>query len=240
MDLDNNSTLQAVLKQRRMIQDSLRQAMTIQKGGGGGGGKGVPGAICFAWGAGSNGQLGQPVINGQLRSVNTPTVVKFEKLEHSIVRVASGNGHVACVTDSGECYGWGDGRSGQLVRDANEPQRARRRAFCFRPARRLAPRAAPANQFEVGIAQLTTRLSFLSCRVTSWSVATISRPPWLSTRSSRPRKAASRPLPVVSRTLSRSMLRATWYVHTQSPPHVVQRGGGSERLLVFPARLGCG
>ena len=115
MDLDNNSTLQAVLKQRRMIQDSLRQAMTIQAGAKAAGGKGVPGAICFAWGAGSNGQLGQPVINGQLRSVNTPTVVKFEKLENSIVRVASGNGHVACVTDAGECYGWGDGRSGQLV-----------------------------------------------------------------------------------------------------------------------------
>ena len=67
MDLDNNSTLQAVLKQRRMLMDSLRSAMVIQAGSKGGGGKGVPGAICFAWGAGSNGQLGQPVVNGQLR-----------------------------------------------------------------------------------------------------------------------------------------------------------------------------
>eukprot|EP01043_Picozoa_sp_COSAG02_P030636 COSAG02_NODE_1966_length_10235_cov_3.563635_5_plen_156_part_00 len=121
MDLDNNSTLQAVLKQRRMLMDSLRSAMTIQSGSKGGGGKGVAGSICFAWGAGSNGQLGQPVINGQLRSVNTPTEVMFDKLENSIVRVSSGNGHVSCVTDAGEVWGWGDGRSGQLVRGA-EPR----------------------------------------------------------------------------------------------------------------------
>ena len=68
------------------------------------------------------------MVNGQLRSVNTPTEVKFDKLENSIVRVASGNGHVACVTDAGEVYGWGDGRSGQLVRGAGLPLRAIRRA----------------------------------------------------------------------------------------------------------------
>jgi hypothetical protein len=70
--LDNNTALQSVLKQRRMVQDALRQAMTITAASKGGN-KGTPGAVCKAWGAGSQGQLGQPVINGQLRSVNAPT-----------------------------------------------------------------------------------------------------------------------------------------------------------------------
>lgn len=158
MDLDNNSTLQAVLKQRRMLMDSLRSAMVIQAGSKGGGGKGVPGAICFAWGAGSNGQLGQPVVNGQLRSVNTPTVVKFDKLENSIVRVASGNGHVSCVTDAGEVYGWGDGRSGQLVR-----------APLFRLSLRALTVASTGAPMQP---QPLIRVALR--RVTSWSAATIS------------------------------------------------------------------
>ena len=89
------------------------------------GNKGPPGAVCFSWGAGSHGQLGQPVVNGQLRSFNSPVSVKFDKLGDSAVRVASGSSHVACITDAGEVWLWGDGRGGQLgytmLRSNNQP-----------------------------------------------------------------------------------------------------------------------
>ena len=78
--------------------------MTIQPGAKGGGGKGQPGAIAYAWGAGSNGQLGQPIgASGttMLRSINSPATVKFDNLSDSVVRVASGNSHVQALTDGG-------------------------------------------------------------------------------------------------------------------------------------------
>lgn len=51
--------------------------------------------------------------------------VQFDKLEDSAVRVASGSGHVACLTDAGQVWLWGDGRGGQLgytmARSNNQP-----------------------------------------------------------------------------------------------------------------------
>lgn len=70
--LDNNTRLQGVLDQRRMLQDALRQAMVVTEAAKKTAGKGPPGAVTFAWGAGSHGQLGQPVVNGTLRSTNAP------------------------------------------------------------------------------------------------------------------------------------------------------------------------
>lgn len=52
-------------------------------------------------------------------------MVKFDKLQDSAVRVASGSSHVACITDAGEVWLWGDGRGGQLgyvmERSNNQP-----------------------------------------------------------------------------------------------------------------------
>ena len=126
-ELENNAALQSVLHTRKMMQDSLRQAMIINSSSSAAkGGKRVAGATCFAWGAGAQGQLGQPVIQGQLRGTNKPIKVAFIGLEDSIVRVACGNSHLATITDTGDVYAWGYGRTGQLGytmdRSTNQPQ----------------------------------------------------------------------------------------------------------------------
>ena len=109
-----------------MIQEALRQAMMISPGAKSSGPKTVSGTSFYAWGAGAQGQLGQPVVKGQLRSMNTPTTIQFEDLSDTLVRASCGAGHVASLTDSGEVWAWGYGRSGQLGyvmdRSTNQPQ----------------------------------------------------------------------------------------------------------------------
>ena len=57
-ELENNAALQSVLHTRKMMQDSLRQAMIINSSSSAAkGGKRVAGATCFAWGAGCGGAL---------------------------------------------------------------------------------------------------------------------------------------------------------------------------------------
>ena len=115
LELQNNAALQSVLHTRKMMQDSLRQAMMINASSNSSkGGNRTAGATCYAWGAGANGQLGQPPIGAQLRGSNKPIKVKFIGLEDSVVRVACGNSHLACITDVGDIQAWGYGRLGQL------------------------------------------------------------------------------------------------------------------------------
>eukprot|EP01052_Picozoa_sp_SAG31_P006837 SAG31_NODE_319_length_17776_cov_4.703570_9_plen_1168_part_00 len=115
LELENNRELQSVLHTRKMMADSLRQAMLITSSSNGQkGGNRTAGATCYAWGAGANGQLGQPPIGAQLRGSNKPLKVKFIGLQDSVVRVSCGNSHLACITDVGDIHAWGYGRLGQL------------------------------------------------------------------------------------------------------------------------------
>ena len=67
-DLEKNQALQTVLHTREMIQEALRQAMVISENAKPGSERtGVSGTGFYAWGAGAQGQLGQPVVQGQLR-----------------------------------------------------------------------------------------------------------------------------------------------------------------------------
>jgi len=59
----------------------------------------------FTWGFGDTGVLG----HGELASKSTPAMVALLESK-SVVRIECGESHMACLTDVGECYTWGEVR----------------------------------------------------------------------------------------------------------------------------------
>lgn len=75
-------------------------------------------------GTGSSGELGKGS-DISVAEVATP-MNNFLLPGDSIVKIASGMGHVVVVSESGEAWGWGKGRKGQLGGPAENVQRPRK------------------------------------------------------------------------------------------------------------------
>eukprot|EP00475_Leptophrys_vorax_P020711 TRINITY_DN2840_c0_g1_i3.p1 TRINITY_DN2840_c0_g1~~TRINITY_DN2840_c0_g1_i3.p1 ORF type:complete len:282 (-),score=83.25 TRINITY_DN2840_c0_g1_i3:27-872(-) len=66
----------------------------------------------FTWGYGKDGQTG----SGTTANQDIPRRVLTELPDKKIVQIACGGGHTGALTEGGELYLWGRGRSGQLGR----------------------------------------------------------------------------------------------------------------------------
>jgi alpha-tubulin suppressor-like RCC1 family protein len=75
----------------------------------------------FTWGKNSDGQCG----HGHKNNVTQPVQIEtFEAMNVAVKQVDCGDGHTAAITDNGDLYVWGRGRSGELGRGTERESNA--------------------------------------------------------------------------------------------------------------------